>query len=311
MVTLADGPAPFGVASGQARSIVIPPFLVSTKMANRLNCINRWNCSFPIARGQQLVVQADAPGSQSDIPAPESFAGCRRPRQVDARTHGPTFTDAEGKAAADALKSLFAKFGSDKSTGRNYHHLYGEILKNKDDIALRSRNRVGDEQPGRRLQHGGSRGMPGASLRPFREYLPNATIIGADVDKRILFQGRPHTDHFVDQTDLASLESLGSNIPDSIDLIIDDGLHSPNANLAVLAFGLGKLKNQAGWSSRTYLRRAVPVWDVCGCAASRRRLPVTMLRAEGSSGFCCPEDKDCRQRARPSCANLHDAGFVA
>src|SRR4051812_38806091 len=44
-------------------------------------------------------------------------------------------TDAEGEAAADALRSLFTKFGSDKSTGRNYHHLYGEILKNKTDVS--------------------------------------------------------------------------------------------------------------------------------------------------------------------------------
>jgi len=45
------------------------------------------------------------------------------------------FTDDRGKAAADVLKLLFNKFGSDKSTAHNYHHLYGEILKNRDDIS--------------------------------------------------------------------------------------------------------------------------------------------------------------------------------
>ncbi len=69
----------------------------------------------------------------------------------------------------------------------------------------------------------GAGGVPGASLRAFRDYLPKATIIGADIDKRILFQdGRIQT-YFVDQTDLRSLESLGENIPDFVDLIIDDG----------------------------------------------------------------------------------------
>ena len=53
-------------------------------------------------------------------------------------------TDAEGRAAARELEALFTKFGSDKSSGRNYHHLYGEILKNKADIFLRSRDRSGD-----------------------------------------------------------------------------------------------------------------------------------------------------------------------
>src|SRR5678815_1529046 len=43
-------------------------------------------------------------------------------------------TDADGEAAADALKQLFTQFGSDKSTGRNYHHLYGEILKDRENV---------------------------------------------------------------------------------------------------------------------------------------------------------------------------------
>ena len=33
----------------------------------------------------------------------------------------------------------------------------------------------------------GSSGRPGASLYAFKEYLPNAIIYGADIDKDILF----------------------------------------------------------------------------------------------------------------------------
>jgi hypothetical protein len=130
----------------------------------------------------------------------------------------------------------------------------------------------------------GTAGVPGASLRAFREYLPNATIIGADVDRRILFQEDRIQTYFVDQTDLASLESLAMTVPDSIDLIIDDGLHSPNANLAVLAFGLKKLKNRGWLVIEDIAERAAPLWEVVGAL-----LPDTfasqLLRAEGALVF--------------------------
>jgi hypothetical protein len=80
------------------------------------------------------------------------------------------FTDAKAKAAADVLKSLFAKFGSDKSSGRNYHRLYGEILKNKDDIYYVLEIGLGTNDIDV-VSNMGPRGVPGASLRAFREYL--------------------------------------------------------------------------------------------------------------------------------------------
>ncbi len=193
------------------------------------------------------------------------------------------FTDAEGKAAAEVLKLLFTKFGSDKSTGRNYHHLYGEILKNKEDISCVLEIGLGTNNLDV-VSNMGAQGMPGASLRAFREYLPKATIIGADVDKRILFQDDRIQTHFVDQTDLRSLESLGKNIPNSIDLIIDDGLHSPNANLAVLAFGLAKLKNHGWLVIEDIPERAVPLWEVVA-ALLPDTLPSKLLRAEGALVF--------------------------
>ena len=184
----------------------------------------------------------------------------------------------EGKAAAEALKLLFAKFGSDKSVGHNYHQLYGEILKNKNDISHVLEIGLGTNNLDV-ASNMGARGVPGASLRAFREYLPNATIFGADIDKRILFhEDRIHT-YFVDQTDLTSLESLGKNIPDGMDLIIDDGLHAPNANLAVLAFGLERLKNHGWLVIEDIPERAIPLWEVVAAL-----LPDTfaskLLRAE-------------------------------
>jgi tetratricopeptide (TPR) repeat protein len=193
-------------------------------------------------------------------------------------------TDAEGRAAADVLKVLFTKFGSDKSTGgHNYHHLYGEILKGKDDISYVLEIGLGTHNVDV-VSNMGPSGVPGASLRALREYLPNATILGADVDERILFQEDRIRTYFVDQTDLTSLESLGRNIPDSIDLIIDDGLHAPNANLAVLAFGLKRLKNNGWLVIEDIPERAVPFWKIVA-ALLPDAFARTLLRDEGSLVF--------------------------
>jgi len=192
-------------------------------------------------------------------------------------------TDAEAKVAADVLKSLFIQFGRDKSTERNYHHLYGDILKHRDDVSYVLEIGLGSNNLDV-VSNMGTTGMPGASLRAFRDFLPNATIFGADVDERILFQDDRIQTYFVDQTDLASLESLGKHIPDAMDLIIDDGLHSPNANVAVLAFGLNKLKIHGWLVIEDIPERAVPFWEVVA-ALLPDAFASRLIRAEGGLVF--------------------------
>ena len=46
----------------------------------------------------------------------------------------------------------------------------------------------------------------------------------------------------VDQTNPDSFDQLSADIPGFLDLIIDDGLHSTDANLATLLFALAKLR---------------------------------------------------------------------
>jgi hypothetical protein len=107
----------------------------------------------------------------------------------------------------------------------------------------------------------GDSGKPGASLRAFRDFLPNAQIYGADVDRRILFQEDRIRTFFVDQTDIQSFGEL-ARLNATFDLIIDDGLHSPNANIAVLLFGLRKII-PGGWLVVEDIDDAArPVWQV-------------------------------------------------
>jgi len=85
-------------------------------------------------------------------------------------------------------------------------------------------------------------GKPGASLRAWRDYFPAATIYGADIDQRVLFQEeRIHTFQ-VDQTNAASvqtmLESIGTT---DFDLMIDDGLHEFQAGKTLFERSIEKL----------------------------------------------------------------------
>ena len=42
---------------------------------------------------------------------------------------------------------------------------------------------------------------PGASLRAWRDFFPNATILGADLDREVLFEEERITTGYMDQTD--------------------------------------------------------------------------------------------------------------
>jgi hypothetical protein len=108
----------------------------------------------------------------------------------------------------------------------------------------------------------GASGRPGSSLRAFRDFLPNAQIFGADVDRRILFEEERILTHFVDQNDVKSFEPLGRLVGSELDVIIDDGLHTPSANLAVVLFALEHLRIGGWLIVEDILPAAQPVWEV-------------------------------------------------
>jgi hypothetical protein len=169
---------------------------------------------------------------------------------------------ARAQNAAIELKSMFDQHGSDKATLHNYHHLYGEILEDLRystvtilEIGLGTNNLDV-------ASHMGPGGRPGASLRAFAEFLPRACIYGADIDRRILFQEARIKTFFVDQTNPQSLRSLASQVECKFDLIIDDGLHSPNANIATLSFACDNLKEGGWFVVEDIQTAAIPIWRV-------------------------------------------------
>ena len=92
----------------------------------------------------------------------------------------------------------------------------------------------------------GVNGKPGASVRSFRDFCKNAMVYGADIDTRVFFSEERIVCHPVDQHDTDSLIRLGQAIPQELDLIIEDGLHNPIANLNSFDYLLPKVKI-GGW----------------------------------------------------------------
>lgn len=81
----------------------------------------------------------------------------------------------------------------------------------------------------------------GASLRAWHDYFPHATVYGADNERQFLFQ--EHRIHTVecDETVAASVESMWASLPD-MDIMVDDALHTIEANLFFLERSFTKLQ---------------------------------------------------------------------
>ena len=86
-------------------------------------------------------------------------------------------------------------------------------------------------------------GKPGASLKMWKDYFVNAQIIGADIDKSILFKEDRIETYEVNQLDPESINTMWNNIKKKdFDLIIDDGLHNYKAALTLFLNSYEKLK---------------------------------------------------------------------
>jgi hypothetical protein len=140
---------------------------------------------------------------------------------------------------------IFNKHKSDKSSSHTYQNIYLPVI--ADLHPLDSLLEIGIGTNNTKVISNMSKwGTPGASLRAFRELLPGVKIYGADIDKSILFSDAEIRTFFVNQLELQTFSEISELIEGPLDLIIDDGLHSPEANLNVIRFASGKLR-KGGW----------------------------------------------------------------
>jgi SAM-dependent methyltransferase len=190
-------------------------------------------------------------------------------------------SDERAMTAASKLRLLFDRHGSDKGM-YGYHLIYGPILVHAGEIEAILEVGLGTNNldvP----SNMGYDGKPGASLRALRDYLPRAHVFGADVDRRVLFAEERITTFFVDQTNLETVRALGRQLPE-LDLVIDDGLHSPNANIAVLMLAITKLK-EGGWVViEDIVPSALPIWQVVA-SMMPKNFESSLIRTGGGMVF--------------------------
>jgi hypothetical protein len=131
---------------------------------------------------------------------------------------------------------------SDKSTGHNYTTVYNYLFQPLRDLEIKllevglGTNNI--DVP----SNMGANGTPKASVRGWRRYFKNGIIHGADVDKRILIDeetenGKIYT-HHIDQLDLNVITKFKKkfNMGFKFDIIIDDGLHTAEANINLFEY---------------------------------------------------------------------------
>ena len=91
----------------------------------------------------------------------------------------------------------------------------------------------------------GPGGCPGASLRGWRDYFPNAQIYGADIDRDILISEERITTRYCDQLDPDSIRELWEDpeLAEGVDIIVEDGLHNYRANKLFFEYSAHKLRS--------------------------------------------------------------------
>ena len=89
----------------------------------------------------------------------------------------------------------------------------------------------------------------------------------------------------MDQTNPETFDQLAAQIPKSINLIIDDGLHSPEANLQTLRFALPRLA-PGGWTVIEDIGGpAAPIWSLVAALLPSSVWDVFLLESPRSLLF--------------------------
>jgi predicted methyltransferase len=118
-------------------------------------------------------------------------------------------------------------------------------------------------------------GLPGASLYGWREFFPNSKIFGADIDKNIIFESDNIKTFYCDQTNSLDIKNMWNdeNLKHYMDIIIEDGLHTFEANVTFFENSIHKLKKNGIYiiediDSKPYnngvfqFKQKIPEWEI-------------------------------------------------
>jgi len=166
-------------------------------------------------------------------------------------------------------------YGSDKGSARvgaawhNYTIVYNKLFEARFQAPLRIFELgLGTTNPA--IPCGmGAYGKPGASLYGWRDLFPNSSIFGADIDRDILFKTDRISTFYCDQTSPAIIQELWKNpeLQEPFDIIIDDGLHTFDANKTFFEHSIQHLRKGGYYiiedinnGYRESFKNAIKIW---------------------------------------------------
>lgn len=175
---------------------------------------------------------------------------------------------------------IMTKYGSDKGDHRwhNYTTVYSKLLKKRRKEPLRVFELglgTNNSQLVSNMGHMGGYGQPGASLRGWREIFPRSLVFGADIDRTILFQGDRLKTFYCDQRNETAIRELWSQ-PDmqaGADVIIEDGLHTFEANVSFLEQSLERLQPGGVYVIEDIQQELLGIWCEWLDDVAQRRHP--------------------------------------
>jgi SAM-dependent methyltransferase len=142
----------------------------------------------------------------------------------------------------EEFKSIAERLGAGKQSGHEFVYQYLD-LDRLGEIGILEIG-IGTNDP-KAPSSMGKNGKPGSSLEMWTELFPNAQVVGADVDASALVTGDRIVSFQVDSTNRESIQNLIDLVSKSsggFDVIIDDGLHTPESNLTLLNMLVALLK---------------------------------------------------------------------
>ncbi len=196
------------------------------------------------------------------------------------------FYEERKNSNSDSIQNVLAKnlnkYGSDK-VSNNYHLIYSCIFTDLNDeykileVGLGSNNR-------QIISSMGVNGNPGASIKAFRDSLPNSLVYGADIDKEILFEEERIKTFQVDQNNPESFNNITKDVNHKFNLIIDDGLHYQLSNLNTLIFALNNLEEKGFLIIEDIGTWTIETWEIIYHLLPSEFEP-TIIQLTEESGF--------------------------
>lgn len=186
------------------------------------------------------------------------------------------FAESVGK-----LRRLFELHGSDKHTHK-YEDIYARLFHETDSVSSLVEIGIGTNNENIVSHMGKNHQGSGGSLRAFRDFFPNAQVVGLDIDHDALFREERVSTYYFDQNGPTDqLSELGIQAS-SLDLFIDDGLHLFGANIKGLIHGLRYVR-PGGWISIEDLtENSLGAWRMVDALLTANGHNSQLIKAQGA-----------------------------